>query len=608
MTIFKRACSISPPGIRKGADYQISKTRGNAYVKVSGGTLSLPIGDTTFDKTYVRSSGKPTVTLGTVSINIQGQDKFVRRATVNFTCYDRGTFLKFANGWLKPGLPDGGLTIKYGYVRPTDNSSSGTIDKLFVENFTYSTNEKNEYVCSLTAVGAGALMEEIDTMQHIKSTNLKIKQPNVEGDEEETIISSIVNLIDYDAQKAQGGSMIKDIDHGTKISKSGGTIMIYEEPVGGGWFARLLHKVTSFLGIDPNKMAYASLNYICKRMINDQLLTKITQGPFKGMKLKVENPAGFSIAGLTSGDPARCVIAGGTVGGRASDNYEHESNSDLGINFSGGASPTPKVISGGKLNVGNIMFSRDYIINALGAASTQIETQVEGTAGEKRTDSELSIKKFLGVLFDGVRDATGGWIQMGMMEDPDNPDLLLIHNRNHGGPGVEPTVFDPINGDGMTRGCNITCTPNQRDVYGAMILKLKERGQIPGELQGKSDPPKSPTAAQCITNLEGHMKTTAGTVGIGDELAVPMKAALIALKDAQSFGKIKNKVNITYPFKLQLKLDGVHGFKFGDLITSTTLPASVKDAANLCFRVHSWQHTINAGDWETSVEAIMDVR
>mgnify|MGYP003135344902 FL=1 len=59
---------------------------------------------------------------------------------------------------------------------------------------------------------------------------------------------------------------------------------------------------------------------------------------------------------------------------------------------------------------------------------------------------------------------------------------------------------------------------------------------------------------------------------------------------------------------MQLKLDGVHGFKFGDLITSTTLPASVKDAANLCFRVHSWQHTINAGDWETSVEAIMDVR
>ena len=84
-SIFKRACSVKVPGIQSESDYQQSKTRQNAYVKVTGGGLSLPLNEETFDAIYANSTGKPTVVLNDVSVKISGEEKFLRRASISFT-------------------------------------------------------------------------------------------------------------------------------------------------------------------------------------------------------------------------------------------------------------------------------------------------------------------------------------------------------------------------------------------------------------------------------------------------------------------------------------------------------------------------------------------
>ena len=508
---------------------------------------------------------------------------------------------------MRPGNPEGGLTVSYGYVNPVYNSGAGSDSELFVDGFNYVMNDKNQYVCNITAVGAGAILEEIDAAQHIKSKNLQVKLENPEGDDETVKISSIVNLIDYDATKNHSADMVKDIDHGTKISAGGGSIFVVDEPVGGGWLARIIAKAANFLGIDPDKMIYVNLQYIVKRLLNDQILGKVKDGPFKGKKIVIDSPTGKRYAGLTSGDPAKFFMYGASVGGgRTSANYKHETKTDLGINFEDGAQKPNKAFNGNNIEAKNIYFNRDCIAAAMQDAAKAIESAQAAEPDQGRPLGEISIKAFLDRLFVAVKNGTGGWIDLHIMENPDNQNELLIHNRNYGGAAVSPVLFDPINGDGITRSCQITCAPNQADVYGLMMTNLSNKGLLAGEVNDQPDTGTvTPSLADARANLVEHMKFTLGTVGMGEAESY-MTAALRAMAVAVPVARKKSQINCPFPMKLQLKLDGTSGFKFGDLISSTMLTQALR-SKDVCFRVVNWTHTISNNDWTTDVEAIMDV-
>ena len=57
------------------------------------------------------------------------------------------------------------------------------------------------------------------------------------------------------------------------------------------------------------------------------------------------------------------------------------------------------------------------------------------------------------------------------------------------------------------------------------------------------------------------------------------------------------------PLKMSFELDGISGIHFGHALTATHLPQRYKD--NICFQVTNVKHSIKAGDWTTSVEAVM---
>jgi hypothetical protein len=66
---------------------------------------------------------------------------------------------------------------------------------------------------------------------------------------------------------------------------------------------------------------------------------------------------------------------------------------------------------------------------------------------------------------------------------------------------------------------------------------------------------------------------------------------------------IFNLRTATFPIKLKLKLDGIHGFKFGNYITTNWLPTGYS-SKNCYFQIIKVSHTIANNDWYTELEAM----
>jgi hypothetical protein len=66
---------------------------------------------------------------------------------------------------------------------------------------------------------------------------------------------------------------------------------------------------------------------------------------------------------------------------------------------------------------------------------------------------------------------------------------------------------------------------------------------------------------------------------------------------------IFNLRTATFPIKLKIKLDGIHGFKQGNSITTNWLPTGY-NSKNCYFTILRVSHTISNNDWYTELEAI----
>jgi hypothetical protein len=75
---------------------------------------------------------------------------------------------------------------------------------------------------------------------------------------------------------------------------------------------------------------------------------------------------------------------------------------------------------------------------------------------------------------------------------------------------------------------------------------------------------------------------------------------------SSSWNTIFNLRTATFPIKLKLKLDGIHGFKFGNYITTNWLPNGYS-SKNCYFQIIKVSHTISNNDWYTELDAMYRV-
>jgi hypothetical protein len=73
--------------------------------------------------------------------------------------------------------------------------------------------------------------------------------------------------------------------------------------------------------------------------------------------------------------------------------------------------------------------------------------------------------------------------------------------------------------------------------------------------------------------------------------------------DNTMWNSIFNLRTATFPIKLKIKLDGIHGFKQGNSITTNWLPTGY-NSKNCYFTVLKISHTISNNDWYTELEAM----
>ena len=59
--------------------------------------------------------------------------------------------------------------------------------------------------------------------------------------------------------------------------------------------------------------------------------------------------------------------------------------------------------------------------------------------------------------------------------------------------------------------------------------------------------------------------------------------------------------NAVYPIDLSITIDGISGFKFGDVITTNLVPKQYYTDYKMVFTVTKINHTIKDGIWETTL-------
>ena len=589
MNMFKHGSKASIPGFSAGPNYQKWKSRRNAYVTVNAGGFRLPRAEKTYDDLYARSSGKPTANLDEVTVITKGEDHGLsRQVTVKFTCFDKGTFIAAEKACLRPG---GNVSVSFGYVDPAYGGGAQNYNDLRICAFNWTFNNKNAYECNFTAIGPTPLLSEYNMACQIQETGLTFTIPSIAGPDTTVPVSSIGTLIEYDAN---GGGNYTTLANPTWTAARGGHVGVIDEPLGAGVPGFLIKLLLKFNLTDPKKMLYCSLNYLVG-VINTQFLSQITSGPLAGRKLGIDG-SGLAIGGLCSGDPMRVVFTGGGAGTYMG------ADPLYGVDFDIGA----PVTLGGSINLGNILFNKDFVVEAFRIAEIKTDTKDNAKKGAtgKSGAPGVSIEKFTEALFDKVKNASGGWIQLALLEDPNNSKRLLIVNKNEGTSGVSPIMFDPIKGDGITRATSITCSPSMDDVYAVMANKTSNGqagGAISNGLGRVVEAGKIAAATAVIQNLK---TISAPDTGFTDSFVNDMEAALASIVENQPKAIINANANVPWPMKLNCTLDGTSGFAFGDLINSTAVPIN---NANICFRVLEVQHKIAKNDWETSLSAILDV-
>ena len=595
--MFKHTSAASIPKFETDKDYQKWKSRRNAFVTVNAGGFSLPKFEQTFDDLYARPSGKPTANLDEVKVSVKGDYGLLRSVSVKFTCFDRGTFISAEKACLRPNRK---ISVNYGYVNPAYGGGGGSMGDLRVSGFNWTINNKNQYECSFTAIGPTSVLPEFNMRSQIKDTGLTFEQPRIIGPPKNVPVSGIPSLIEYDIQQGNGKPS-DDVEDGTYISVGGGHIGVLDEPRT-GLAGKLLAMLPDWLVPDPDKMTYISLGYLVTRVINGQMLSQATKA-MKGRKMEIA-ASGKVLSGMISGDPMRVMFLGGVAG-----DFSDPSDPELGKNFD--PNGTGPVAYAGRLNAANILFNKDFIVEAFEKAKVKQDTKKTGekTSGGKKGTSGVNLQNFMDALFDKIHAASGGWFQFGLSESPDNTKILQIINKNEGAGGISPLTFDPINGDAVTRSTSISCSPAASDVYQAMCNQQKEAA-TPAEIEGSGDGGEGGIGAFLdyikLRGLLTKHRTETAPGGFTDDLVTELESALATLVDTQPKAELIAESNIPFPMKLSITLDGTSGFRFGDIVSSTAIPSGIT-SANVVFRVTEVHHTIAKNDWSTSLETICDI-
>lgn len=622
--IFRRSPSVSIGG-RKQHDSALHKTRYNAYVNITSSTGgSLPQPGTTFDDTY--KTGRPGVTLNTVTIR-EGQDYgSLLEAEVQFTCHSKAVFDRLSKQFLtlRNGNQAVTVDIDFGFVGATFSNAQGSFKGLMIYHFGYQLDKNNNYVCTFKAMGAAKLLTEVDisatnTIPSLGRTYLDL----AEAANDVLPVITIPQLVKWIAQNGGTTATFEIEPACISYGAPAGHVVVMDHP--GNWnpdteAGKIIYAILQSAGLagrdDSSKLIYCTLELLVNA-INDYIIPTEGEIAKKSFICNSTVTTGAYLDGICSAKPKNMLMVGNASSlGNLGDYSSADNGLDEDEQLIATEAKIPGLfdpISGDTYDYSKILLSYGYLVGKQWGNNNNNNSTPDAAAdpNDKTGNVKFSVGNLLKEIFDDIAVNTGGAVVLSLMQDPNDQSKMLVVPTHEKTDTLKPVRFDPLNGDGITRECVISCNPASADAYAiAAGSSTFQSGTVEATGGSTTDPPinKSDVIAQIIELKTKAMPKTdyadAEQTALQDQLR---KLTVASTPQDVADGKVSSTL-AQWPLSLDITLDGITGFRFGDVVETTFLPdVYLQSGIHAGFIVQRVIHTITNNEWTTKLETVCDL-
>lgn len=226
----------------------------------------------------------------------------------------------------------------------------------------------------------------------------------------------------------------------------------------------------------------------------------------------------------------------------------------------------------------------------------------------------LSIHDFLKKIFALIKSASGGLYDINLIPWPYYNEeelrltarVLLVNTKYiNTTQKINKVLFDPLNGDDVTMVASTTMEiPNDAVAMNAYATNMNSATSDALSAENSKDDGDKHRKA-IATLLETRMKTIP-TDNFKSEAVDTLRAAVTDYVNTIPKPVIQRNTNIVYPLKLNIEIDGINGFKFGDIVSLDHLHNLVGYEFTV-FRTLAVVHTISNNAWKSVIESICDL-
>lgn len=606
-----------------------------------GGSKTYPSSETTMDDTYYSGGSiKPGPDLDSVTIEYGGETGLAMSIAGTIRCYTLADFTRVQRYFLLPGNE---IDVRFGYKKTWGiEQPEGKLNGFTVATFAFNTTQEGHWIAEFKAVSAAQAIKNLD-MQIVVCNGCSggSGQSGNSGplvyftgiDNTKHPVKGVAQLIAADAQQ-NGVYSIDDMQDGEVVTKfenyqpgsedKSAAIVVYH----GDHIRDTMDKFMAWAGgiakdlgfgksevEAANNQVYVTLGYIVNRIINDQLLRAMSCGVINDngdrdrfSLLKVEFHDEFSkckiAQGITSGDPLSVLLLGDA-------NYKNSSGEGKDFDADCKYLGAVKSNSSGDIKLQNILVHRDVVVAAFQTATKNRQSEAEQTDIKDSKEEVINIIDFFEKISDQISQAVGGAINLRLVEHPTNMKKLIVVDQNYGVVSSLPcVVFNPIDGDGSTRTCQVQSNVGSEEYKAAMFVGSSKRGDAVSALRKCADKLKDKRQeeySKAKTDKDAIIKSP-GNLGKnyfnGQEINA-LKSVMGRLH--RNNPETGTNESVHYPgSSISLEIDGLFGFIPGNAISTSQLPKEWrKSPINSYYMVRKVTHNFSNSDWKTNIEGIL---
>lgn len=265
----------------------------------------------------------------------------------------------------------------------------------------------------------------------------------------------------------------------------------------------------------------------------------------------------------------------------------------------------------GTINIGEILLGVDYV-----------KSTYEGFISDNANNIPYkTLPKLLDELCKRINYASGDMYDLtpvlfepgiNNISGQNLKSILTIEDTNlHLGLTVTPYRFEPTIFKPIIRSVAISSQPPPAMAMAAFTAARgnakPEQGNV--RLATKTERDNAAYDTEYVdakTNM-ARLKFDGMQNGFNDQWSEELRGFLVKVKRTSNAQDAHWLNKAVYPVKFSITMDGINGFKFGDTLSTTMIPAIYNTTYNMVFTVSKIIHSIENKDWSTQLETVARV-